>query len=123
MASERKERKRPRKAIRRAYVEYSRSGTRLSRLFQTEVKRGPMVNVSKDGVQFRTTESLDENENLYMTVRFPGIREAVKLKVAVRWSREEKKVGVENYTHVVGAQFLEFTPRGWDLIAEAIRSA
>ena len=121
MTRQRTERRRPRKTMRRAYVEYSRSGTRLSRLFQPEIKRGPMVNISKDGVQFRTTESLDEGENLYMTLRLPDVREPVKLKVVVCWAREEKKVGIENYTHMIGAQFLEFTPRGWDLIAATMR--
>ena len=121
MGKEKTDRKRPRKAVRRAYVEYSRSGTRLSRLFQPEIKRGPMVNISKDGVQFRTTEALDADETLYMTLRFPDIREPIKLKVRVCWIREEKKIGIENYTHVIGAQFLEFTPHGWDLIAAATR--
>jgi len=121
MAKEKTERKHPRKPMRRAYVEYSRSGTRLSRLFQPEIKRGPLVDVSKDGVRFRTTESLDEDEALYMTLRFPHVREPVKLKVRVCWVREEKKVCIENYTHVVGVQFLEFTPHGWDLIAAAMR--
>jgi len=123
MLEHRAERKRPRKHIKRAYVEYSRSGTRLSRLFQPDIKRGPMLNISRDGVQFRATEALEIGETLYMTLRFPDVREPVKLKVCVRWLREEKKVGIENYTHVVGAQFLEFTPRGWDLIAAAMREA
>jgi len=80
-----------------------------------------MVDISRDGVQFRTTESLDIGEDLYMTLRFPEVREAVKLKAQVRWSRAEKKVGIENYTHLIGAEFTEFTPRGWDLIASAIK--
>jgi len=80
-----------------------------------------MVDISKDGVQFRTTEPLDMDEALYMTLRFSHLREPVKLKVRVCWTRDEKKVGIENYTHVVGVQFLEYTPHGWDLIASAIR--
>ena len=123
MTKDHTQRKPPRKHIRRAYVEYSRSGTRLSRLFQPEIKRGPMINLSKDGVQFRTTEALDIDETLYMMLRFPDIREPVKLKVKVCWVREEEKIGIENYTHVVGVQFLEFTPHGWDLIAAALRSS
>ena len=121
MSKEKAERRKPRKPVRRAYVEYSRSGTRLSRLFQPEVKRGPMLDISRDGVQFRTTEKLDVGENLFMTLRFPALREPIKLKSSVRWVREEKKVGIENYTHVIGVQFTEFTPHGWDLIAEAMR--
>ena len=121
MSREHTERKYPRKAIHRAYVEYSRAGTRLSRLFRPEVQRGPMTDISKNGVQFRTTEPLAAGEALYMTLRFADVREPVKVKVEVRWSREEKKIGIENYTHVVGGEFVELTPKGWDLIAAAMK--
>ena len=121
MGREQAERKYPRKPIHRAYVEYSKAGTRLSRLFKPDVQRGPMVDVSKNGVQFRTTEPLQHGDALYMTLRFPNMRETVKVKVEVRWTREEKKVGIENYTHVIGAEFLELTPKGWDLIAAAMK--
>ena len=46
---------------------------------------------------------------------------ALKVKVEVRWSREEKKIGIENYMHVVGGEFVELTPKGWDLIAAAMK--
>ena len=121
MARESIEKTQPRKAIKRAYVEYSKSGTRLSRLFRPEVHRGPMVDVNKEGVQFRTTSALEVGESLYMTLRFAEVPEAVKLKAVVRWVREEKKVGIENYTHVVGAEFTDFTPQAWDLIAAALK--
>jgi hypothetical protein len=121
MGREQAERKYPRKPIHRAYVEYSKAGTRLSRLFKPDVQRGPMVDVSKNGVQFRTTEPLQNGDALYMTLRFPNVRETVKVKVEVRWVREEKRVGIENYTHVVGAEFLELTPKGWDLITAALK--
>jgi hypothetical protein len=101
--------------------EYSKTGTRLSRLFRPEVQRGPMTDVSKNGVQFRTTERLEPGESLYMTLRFPNVAEPIKLKAEVRWAREDKKVGIENYTHLIGAEFVEFTPHGWDLIAEAMK--
>ena len=120
MTRERSERQEPRKAVRRAYVEYSKSGTRLSRLFQPDIRRGPMVDISKNGVQFRTTEALDSGETVFMTLRFPNMRQPVKVKAEVRWSKEEKKVGVENYTHVVGVHFTEYSPDGWDLIAAAM---
>jgi len=121
MGREQAERKYPRKPIHRAYVEYSKAGTRLSRLFKPDVQRGPMVDVSKNGVQFRTTEPLQNGDALYMTMRFPNMRETVKVKVEVRWTREEKKVGIENYTHIIGAEFIELTPKGWDLIAAALK--
>ena len=121
MGRDQAERKYPRKPIHRAYVEYSKAGTRLSRLFKPDVQRGPMVDVSKNGVQFRTTEPLQRGDALYMTLRFPNMRDTVKVKVEVRWAREEKKVGIENYTHVVGGEFIELTPKGWDLIAAAIK--
>ena len=121
MPRERSERKQARRAVRRAYVEYSKVGTRLSRLFRPEIRRGPMVDVGKDGVQFRTTELLQQGDIVFMTLRFPDLREPVKLKAEVCWAREEKKVGVENYTHVVGARFVEFTPHAWDLIAAAMK--
>jgi hypothetical protein len=80
-----------------------------------------MVDIGRNGVQFRATEALAEGETLYMTLRFPDVREAVKVKALVRWVREEKKVGIENYTHLIGVEFEEFTPRGWDLIASAMK--
>ncbi len=108
--------------MRRAYVEYSKAGTRLSRLFQPDIRRGPMVDVSKNGVQFRATEPLEQGDVIFMTLRFPDIREPVKVKAEVCWSKEEKKVGVENYTHIVGIHFLEYSPESWDLIAAAMRA-
>lgn len=107
--------------MRRAYVEYSKSGTRLSRLFRPEVQRGPMVDISKSGVQFRAIAPLEIGESLYMTLRFVDLREPVKLKAEVRWVREERQVGIENYTHIIGAEFLDFGPRAWDLIAAAVK--
>ena len=121
MSGQRKERKGPRKGVRKGYVEYSKSGTRLSRLFHPEIRRGPIVNVSKDGIEFRTTEFLEQGDIIFMTLRFANVSEPVKLKAEVRWSREEKKVGVEDYTHVLGAQFIEFTPHAWDLLAAATK--
>lgn len=111
----------PRKELHRAYVEYSKSGTRLSRLFQPDVRRGPLVDLSMNGVQFRTTEPLECGETIFMTLRFPNMREPVKVKADVRWSRNEKKVGIENYTHVIGAHFVEYSPNSWDLITTAMR--
>ena len=115
------ERQNPRKGVRRAYVEYAKTGTRLSRLFKPQVQRGPMVDISRTGVQFRATGPLEIGENLYMTLQFVEAPESVKLKVVVRWVREEKKVGIENYTHLVGVEFVEFSPHAWDLIAAALR--
>jgi len=80
-----------------------------------------MVDISKNGVQFRTTETLQPGDAIYMTMRFPDVPEPVKLKAEVRWVREERKVGIENYSHVIGAQFIEYTPHGWDLIAAAMK--
>lgn len=79
------------------------------------------MDVGRNGVQFRATEPLEEGEMVYMTLRFPNVREAVKVKAQVRWVREEEKVGIENYTHLIGAEFVEFTPRGWDLISTAMK--
>ncbi len=121
MTRERSEREVARKAVHRAYVEYSKTGTRLSRLFQPDVRRGPMVDVSSNGVQFRTTEALEIGDPLFMALRFPGLRQPVKLKAEVRWCRREKKIGIENYTHVIGAQFTEYSPDSWELIESAMR--
>ena len=114
-------RREPRTPMRRAYVEYARSGTRLSRLFRLEVRRGPVVDLSKTGVQFRTTEMLESGETIFVTLRLPQSSEAIRAKAVVRRSREERKVGVENYTHVIGAEFVECTPRNWELIAAALQ--
>jgi len=121
MPKERFERRQPRKPVRRAYVEYSKSGTRLSRLFKPEIRRGPMMDISSGGVRFRTTEALEKGERIFVTLRFPDRREPIKLKAKVCWAREEKKVGIENYSHVVGAQFVEYTPHGWDLITAVLK--
>jgi len=120
MGKERARRRHARKAVRGAYVEYSKAGTRLSRLFRPEVKRGPMVDLSQDGVCFRATGPLEVGDALYMTLRFANLKESVRLKAVVRWVRPERKVGIEDYTHVIGAQFIEYTPQGWDLIAAAM---
>jgi hypothetical protein len=122
MPRNRVERQTPRRAVRRGYVEYAKAGTRLSRMFKPQVERGPMVDISRSGVQFRTTVLMDVGENLYMTLHFVDAPEPVKLKVVVRWVREDKKVGIENYTHLIGAEFVEFSPHAWDLIAAAMRS-
>jgi len=79
-----------------------------------------MVDISKNGVQFRATEELEAGETIYMTLRFPSLARPVKVKAEVRWCKEEKKVGIEDYTHVIGAHFTEYSPEGWDLIATAI---
>jgi PilZ domain len=121
MDREQSQRQDPRKPIRRGYVEYSKSGTRLSRLFQPDIRRGPMIDVSKNGVQFRTTETIEPGDALFMTLRFPKMREPVKVKSEVSWCRDEKKVGVENYTHVIGAKFTECSHDGWELIASAMQ--
>jgi hypothetical protein len=121
MSGEQVDRREPRKRVRRAYVEYSKSGTRLSRLFQPDIRRGPMVDISNTGVRFRTTERLEPGDALFMTLRFPSVREPVKVKSEVSWCREEKKVGVENYTHVIGARFTECSGAGWKRIATAMR--
>jgi len=121
MARERTDRRYPRRGVRHSYVEYSKAGTRLTRMFRPSVQRGPMVDISRSGVQFRTTESLEIGSTLYLTLRLSDMKEAVKVRSEVRWSREERKVGAENYTHVIGAEFIDFTPRAWDLIAAALR--
>ena len=118
----RRDRKYPRKAIHKAYVEYSKSGTRLSRLFHPEIRRGPVVNIGKDGVEFRATEYLEQGEVIFVTLRLATVSEPIKLKAEVRWASEEKKVGVEDYTHIIGAQFVEYTPHAWDLIVTAMKT-
>ena len=94
----------------------------MSRLFHAEIRRGPVIDLSRSGVQFRATEDIPVGEELFMALRLPELPESVQLKAQVRWIRSEKKIGIENYTHVVGAEFVEFTPRGWDLIASALKA-
>ena len=109
-----------RKAVRGGYVEYSKVGTRLARLFRQEIKRGPLVDISGSGVSFRTTEAIDRGESLFMVLRFPQLGEPVKLKAEVCWAREEKKTGIENYTHLIGVRFVEYAPDASGLIIKAM---
>ena len=120
MSNEQPERSGDRKAVRGAYVEYSKAGTRLARLFHQEIKRGPLVDISNNGVSFRTTETIDHGESLFMALRFPQLGEPVKLKAEVCWVREEKKTGIENYTHLIGARFVEYAPDAAGLIGKAM---
>jgi Tfp pilus assembly protein PilZ len=80
-----------------------------------------MLNVSKNGVQFRTTEPLGVGETLFMTLRFPNVFKPVKVKAEVCWCKDEKKVGVENYTNIIGTHLTEYNPDSRDLIAAAMR--
>ena len=120
MSNEHPERNEERKAVRGAYAEYSKAGTRLARLFRQEIKRGPLVDMSGSGASFRTTEEIDCDETLFMALRFPQLSGPVKLKAEVCWARQEKKTGIENYTHLIGVRFLEYAPDAAGLIAKAM---
>jgi len=116
--SEKVERTHSRVHVANGYVEYSREGTRLSRLFKTKTNRGLVHNVSKSGIQFRTAESLDEGETLYLKLHFPQVREVVRAKALVHWVREEPWAGIEDYTHVVGAEFVEVSAKACGVLQE-----
>ena len=121
MSPQRTEREHPRKQLANSYIEYSKEGTRLSRLFKSGVKRGLVTNISRTGVQFRTTEPVSENAKLYVTLRFPGVKKAATLRAETRWVLEERKIGVENYTHLVGAQFIEYSPAAWEVLQKILK--
>jgi hypothetical protein len=104
-----------------AYVEYSREGTRLARLFRTRANRGLVHNISKSGIQFRTTERLNDGETLYLKLHFPQVNEVVRAKAQVRWVREEPWAGIESYTHVVGAELIEVPSKAWTVLQDLSR--
>ena len=121
MVTDRVERTHARVPVANAYVEYSREGTRLARLFKTKTNRGLLHNLSKSGIQFRSVESLDEGETLYLKLHLSQPREVVRAKAQVRWAREETWSGIENYTHVIGAEFVEVQAKAWAVLQELVR--
>ena len=121
MAAERDERSEPRKSLRNAYVEYSKGGTGLMRLFKSGVRRGLIVNISKSGLAFRTSEPVEAGQHLAITLRFPAVREQCKLKAEVRWVLPERKIGQETYTHIAGARFVEYSPEAWAVIQRVLK--
>ena len=121
MTSEKVERAHSRVQLGSTYVEYSREGTRLARLFKPKVNRGLLHNISKTGLQFRTVEELNEGETLYLKLHFPHLEYPARAKAQVRWVREEPWTGIENYTHVVGAEFTECSSDAWAVLQDLDR--
>ena len=106
-----------RRELKNAHIEYRREGTALSRLFhRSDARRGLLVNISNGGVQFRTLEPLAEGLRLSATLTLPEVHGAPTLKLQVRWAREERRIGGVEFTHVVGARFIEYSPEAWHVL-------
>jgi len=104
-----------------SYVEYSREGTRLALLFRAKYNRGLVHNISKTGIQFRAAEAVAEGETVYLKIHFPSIQKPVKVQARVRWVREEPWSGIESYTHVIGAEFVQYSSDAWAILQEITR--
>ncbi len=55
-----------------------------------------------------------------MALRFPQLGEPIKVKAEVCWVREEKKTGIENYTHLIGVRLVEYAHDASRLITRAM---
>jgi hypothetical protein len=70
------------------------------------------------GLQFRSSEALEEGATLYLKLHMAGTARPVRAKAQVRWVREEPWSGIENYTHVVGAVFIDCPSETWAFLEE-----
>jgi len=110
-----------RKQIKNGYVEYRAPGRGLSRFFKSQQRRGLLVNVTKNGLAFRTSETIAEGVRLQIAIVLPGRRTPVQVQFEVIWQREERKVGTMIYTHVIGGRFTEYSPEAWQTLNEFMK--
>lgn len=110
-----------RKHIKNGYVEYRAPGRGLSRFFKSQQKRGLLVNVTKNGLAFRTSETIAEGSKLQIALVLPGHRTPVQVQFEVIWQRQERKVGTVVYTHVIGGRFTEYSPEAWQTLNEFMK--
>ena len=89
------------------YVEYTRESTRLARLLKSSYRRGLVHHIGESGLQFRAPERLEEGKTIYLKLHLKDVSCPLRAKAQVRWVREEPWSGIENYTHVVGAVFVD----------------
>jgi len=91
-------------------------GERRWGLFKANPRRGLVVNLSKGGMGVRTTAPLKVDAMLDVEMGLPGFRNPLSFKAKVRWVREQRKLGTVTYTHIFGAQFIEYSPESWQAL-------
>jgi len=123
MAAGHAERGNPRRTVRSANIDYRREGGALARLLGgSREKQGVVTNLSRNGVQFRTTEALKAGTPLALVLHLPGDPTPVRMKAQAKWSVAERKVARDiTFTHVVGAQFTQYSPQAWEAVRKALR--
>lgn len=122
MADDRGKRAEPRKALRNAHVEYAKQKGFVGRLFGSQTRKGLIVNLSKGGLAFRTVEDVRADTRLELSLVFPENKGECKVKAATRWVLQERRIGLENYTHIVGAKFVEFSPEAWTIVQRVLKA-
>ena len=121
MAAERGDRAEPRKVLKNAYVEYAKAGGFLARLLRPQARRGLIVNLSKGGLAFRTTQPIDARIRLDIRMIFPSDKVECSVKAEIRWVLPERRIGAENYSHIAGAKFVEYSPEAWATVQRIVR--
>ena len=116
MAGATVERSQERKRVNNIYVQFRVKGERKWGILKGDPRRGLVVNLSKGGMGVRVTAPVKVDAVLDVEMDVPGVREPLGFKAKVRWVREQKKLGTVTYTHVFGAQFIEYSPESWGAV-------
>jgi hypothetical protein len=111
-----------RKKVTSCYAEYRLLGAKkkLWGLIKSPPKRGLVVNISKAGAGMRTIEVIEPEAMLDLTLLLHGVKKPVCVKGKVQWVREERKLGTVTYTHIVGLQFVEYSPEAWQALLKFV---
>lgn len=107
-----------RKRVNNVYVSFRVQGERKWGFLKPEPRRGLVVSLGKGGMGVRVSAPVKEEAILDVQMELPGRREPLQFKAKVRWLREQRKLGTVTYTHVFGAQFIEYSPESWQALQE-----
>ncbi|HRU04228.1 MAG TPA: PilZ domain-containing protein [Candidatus Brocadiia bacterium] len=103
------------------YVEYAPDSSALARLLRCNVQRGLVIDLCKTGVRFRAGEGLKPGDKLDLTICLAGSGQTARVRAIVRWVQAETWSGLETYSHVAGAQFVECSAKAWSVLQDALR--
>ena len=107
-----------RRRVPTVYAEFREVGAKKWGFLKAGVRRGLVVNLSRGGMGMRLTEPLKPQTLLDVKLELPGARTEVRVKAKVQWQKEESKLGTVHYTHIIGAQFTEYSPESWRIIQD-----
>ena len=110
------ERSEERKRVASIYCHYRIEGQKKWGFLKPDPVRGLIVNLSKSGMGVRVSGTVEPGQILDLSVQLPTQREPLEMKAKVLWVREQRKLGTVTYTHIFGAQFIEYSPEAWRAI-------